>query len=491
MSGALKADARRADFTARGDGARNTAADRPASDFPYTVGTQPSRRSTSTSDLLRLGCSASARAVRNDDSVARRLPPVSLSRKETWRQLTDYQVLQANLCTDHGDVSGDGEGTDRPDTSREPRDDGITAVEAIVFPARLAALEACDAPVIQYHPYSFFRDVLRIRGRNFPMMVPPLLALILWDGFWGLMFDERFWGMPEVQERMKEWQAFTNPLLTPISFLLTFRLGRAAIRFWDARASAGKITQVCRDSISTASVACASSQRSATKGNCSMKDTEGQCQEDWLLEEYARWLAVFPVAVKNFLRPEKRKGWDDETRYKKQRFEIGPLLEEKDAQRVLSQRYGPLVVLDKLREIAFSICFSACSGTHDPQSTLHAAGNAALYKQLSEQIDALSGASGAMERINGTPLPFVYVAHLRTFLLLYLFLINMTGMANYGWPALAALFVENVSLLGIEAASVECECPFKWNPNHLPLGKYCAVVAQNIAQTLNQVQGRF
>jgi len=302
----------------------------------------------------------------------------------------------------------------------------------------------------------------------------------------------------DLRESVKEWGYLTNPLLTPISFLLTFRMGRAAIRFWDARAAAGKITQVCRDSISTASVACTASRRSrgtpcrpATNGYQTMNGTEGREQEEALLDEYARWLAVFPVAVKNFLRPEKRSGWDDDTYYKKRRFEIGPLLEEKDAHRVLSQRHGPLVVLDKLREIAFSICFSAHSGTHDtdPQSMLHAMGNASLYKQLSEQIDALSGASGTMERINGTPLPFIYVVHLRTFLLLYLFLVNLNGMANYGWPVMFALFAENVSLLGIEAASVECECPFKWNPNHLPLGKFSAGVAQNIAQTLNQVRG--
>ena len=35
-------------------------------------------------------------------------------------------------------------------------------------------------------------------------------------------------------------------------------------------------------------------------------------------------------------------------------------------------------------------------------------------------VDDLTGAWGAMERIGNTPLPFAYVAHLRTTLVLYL-----------------------------------------------------------------------
>ena len=95
---------------------------------------------------------------------------------------------------------------------------------------------------------------------------------------------------------------------------------------------------------------------------------------------------------------------------------------------------------------------------------------------------------GTMERIKTTPLPFVYVIHLRTFLFLYLLLWNMTSMASSGWIALPALLAFNLSMLGIEAASVECECPFDYKPNHLTLGKFCVGIAKNIAQTLKEVR---
>jgi predicted membrane chloride channel (bestrophin family) len=59
-----------------------------------------------------------------------------------------------------------------------------------------------------------------------------------------------------------------------------------------------------------------------------------------------------------------------------------------------------------------------------------------------------------MERINNTPLPFVHVAHLRAFLIAYLFAMpvvyaSLWGLGSPFYTALIAL-----ALLGIEAAAV-------------------------------------
>ncbi|KAL7544045.1 hypothetical protein ACHAXR_013484 [Thalassiosira sp. AJA248-18] len=92
-----------------------------------------------------------------------------------------------------------------------------------------------------------------------------------------------------------------------------------------------------------------------------------------------------------------------------------------------------------------------------------------------------------MERIAATPLPYIYVVHLRTFLLLYLFLWNLQGIDSHGWASIPALLAASWALLGIEAAAVECEQPFQLHSNHLPLGKMCVVVAKNVAQTIKTV----
>ena len=58
-----------------------------------------------------------------------------------------------------------------------------------------------------------------------------------------------------------------------------------------------------------------------------------------------------------------------------------------------------------------------------------AALRAVIFRSLNAQIDTLTGAWGAMERINATPLPFAYVVHLRTFLVLYLLAWNLEALA--------------------------------------------------------------
>ena len=53
--------------------------------------------------------------------------------------------------------------------------------------------------------------------------------------------------------------------------------------------------------------------------------------------------------------------------------------------------------------------------------------------------------------------------------------------------SLPFLFLFNWSLLGIEAAAVECESPFDYKANHLTLGKASALIARNIGQALKEM----
>ena len=91
-------------------------------------------------------------------------------------------------------------------------------------------------------------------------------------------------GAAALLELLGPIQQVFSPMLAAISFLLVFRLSRAAVRYWDARAAAGKMVELCRGIVSETAVCCAHNpeQRRAI----------------------ARWSAVFPIAVKNFLRPD-------------------------------------------------------------------------------------------------------------------------------------------------------------------------------------------
>ncbi|KAL9189327.1 hypothetical protein ACHAXT_011817 [Thalassiosira profunda] len=375
----------------------------------------------------------------------------------------------------------------------------LSTSEAILHPVRIEALSACDTPPYAYHRYSMICDYVHCGGRNYSMILPPLLLLLLWGVFWNLIFLFADNGN-YIKEVVQSWGTLITPLWIPVSFLMTFRLGRAAIRFWDARAAAGNIIRTCRDASSTVAVALGAPARlemSSVDSAATSRNGEKQLQYDVhekLLDEYARWLCAFPVATKNFLRSRmdaKNEGWGDEEHARLRQEELAFLLSAKDAETILTANHGVLVVLDRLRSLAYDICFVTDLG-------LPSVAAAELHKQMNSHINTLSGSFGAMERISGTPLPFVYVVHLRTFLLVYLLLLNVFSIADVwvtqehpvadGWAVLLALLATNWAMLGLEAASVECERPFGYSPNHLPLASYCIVVGENVVQTLDEVK---
>ena len=309
----------------------------------------------------------------------------SLDGISIWRSITDREASQSRVLSD---ISKDVVGLPEHDNDNEqpllpkPLHSSCSSdilsrtLRDILSPERIAALEACDVKAVPYNPRSFFSYIFTFRGRNFSMTVYPLLALLLWGVGWQLLFIYLDKGesyneqinahVSDLQHLLASIDSLISQLITPVSFLLTFRLGRAAIRFWDARQAAGKMTEICRANIATVTVNFISplrlkrrhdsrrqktyqddEQRQTTTGN--IDKTKKQTQEKnaqlvhkfdiedeiKLLCEYARWLTSFPVAVKHFLRPEERKGWENSAYYKKRRFEIGPLLSDEDANNVI------------------------------------------------------------------------------------------------------------------------------------------------------------
>ena len=110
---------------------------------------------------------------------------------------------------------------------------------ALLSPSRLAALDAADVAPVLYDGYSFFSNMLVVRGRNFSMLVTPLSSLFIWGLSWHLLFwygteyNQMKFDVTDVREYLVSMEKLIGPLITPISFLLVFRLGRSAVRFWD------------------------------------------------------------------------------------------------------------------------------------------------------------------------------------------------------------------------------------------------------------------
>ena len=71
---------------------------------------------------------------------------------------------------------------------------------------------------------------------------------------------------------------------------------------------------------------------------------------------------------------------------------------------------------------------------------------------LEEQWTIMLDKCGGMARIKGTPLPIVYVSHLRTFLVISLLLYPYVWGREWGWGTIPIVALAAFCLLGIEAA---------------------------------------
>lgn len=104
---------------------------------------------------------------------------------------------------------------------------------------------------------------------------------------------------------------------------------------------------------------------------------------------------------------------------------------------------------------------------------------------LEQQIHTFLECCGGLERIRATPLPMVYVAHLRTFLLLAVLLIPYVWGPAWGWTTIPVVALASFAWLGIDAAAAEAEAPFSADRvNALDMNTYCLVYIDNVTQQL-------
>ena len=116
---------------------------------------------------------------------------------------------------------------------------------------------------------------------------------------------------------------------------------------------------------------------------------------------------------------------------------------------------------------------------------LHPQHSATLMHTARGHVDVLVDVAGAMERIKATRLPIVYVAHLRTFLLVYILSMPFVYVSLWGVGVVPATAMIAFALLGIEGAATECENPFSAKrTNHLGMDGFCENVIADLGAML-------
>ena len=248
-------------------------------------------------------------------------------------------------------------------------------------------------------------------------------------------------------QQFQQWdQVYALVVKTSLAFLLVFRLNRVAIRYWECRTMWGNVTLNCRALVSGILV--------HVKHAPILRD------------EAIQWVGAFPIACMHFIRNDQ--SIDSQ--------ELKGVLTRPQIEVMLDSQHAPLYACQKIRRI-----LNRALRVTPATLPAIAQARAIQFNLLEEIINNLIAQCSGMERIRSTPLPIVYVAHLRTFLFLYLLSIPYIWVSVWGWATIPFCSFTAFALLGIEGASSECELPFdKTRANHLALDAYCLIILENI-----------
>lgn len=187
-------------------------------------------------------------------------------------------------------------------------------------------------------------------------------------------------------------------------------------------------------------------------------------------DETIRWMAAFSVVLTHFMRGIRK--IDPMT--------VHGILYEAEIQELETMSHPPLQVAEKVRmNLAKAFHFD------DKTPFSIALGRSQRLDTLEKEVNELILQMGALERIQSTPLPLVYVTHLRTFLVGFLLGFPYIWERNLGYGTIPVVALTAFALLGLEGAAMEVESPFETNrPNHLNMDAYCLVVLKNVLQLI-------
>ena len=204
-----------------------------------------------------------------------------------------------------------------------------------------------------------------------------------------------------------------------------FRLNRAASRYWSARHYWGDIVAQIR---------------SFTGGIIIHGD-----HDRFHRDEAVRWTAAFAIATMDLLRNETDIRTDN----------YAGILNEKQIDTLTKQRHPPLYAADQVRFYIKRVFY-----IDSTTSMSVAMSRTQEIDTLENQLNTMIWCGGGMERIKATPLPMVYVSHLRTFLILNLVILPYIFGPSWGWVTIPIVALSGFAWMGIESAAMEVERPF-------------------------------
>ncbi len=284
--------------------------------------------------------------------------------------------------------------------------------------------------VIEYERTSWWRTVFRFHGTVLPCVLGRVglltgmsLALCLVDD---LVLEPHGMALPALD------QLGHSVLGVALSMLIVFRTNSSNGRYWDGRACWGGLVNGSRNLARMGAVYSPPAQ------------------------PLANLITAYAVSVRETLR-----GHRD---FKS----LSTLIPAELVERMTTANNPPTVLAASISQ-----WINQCrlEGRIDTRQ------QTAMEQVLSSMVDS----QGGCERIQRTPLPFVYAALIKQILLLYLASLPLVLVNKMGFAAPLVVAVVSFGMLGIEEAGIEIENPFDTDPNSLPLEQICITIARDTA----------
>lgn len=127
---------------------------------------------------------------------------------------------------------------------------------------------------------------------------------------------------------------------------------------------------------------------------------------------------------------------------------------------------------------AIAAAISEWIGTHYRQKTI----DSLMLCHMEELLSRLVDAQGGCEKIQKTPMPFVYVSMIKQLIIIYLLTLPIVLCQRCGWWSPLLMLIISLGLFGLEEASVETEDPFGVDDNCLDLVACTITIARDTMQ---------
>jgi len=242
---------------------------------------------------------------------------------------------------------------------------------------------------------------------------------------------------------------FLDSLTTPVSivgsalfFLLVFRTNSSYARWWEGRKVWGEIVTTARNMGRHAAVF--------------LNDKD-------LALDIIRWAAAYPIILIYHLRDEKELP------------ELASILQGGQIQDVLASTHMPMHAMLRISADIRVIAVHKLL----PEAQIY---------YLDANLEQFMGQLASVECIKKTPMPFAYVAHLRTFMILWLMSLPFVLIHDLEWLILLVCVIIGYVIMGIEGIGVEIENPFGHDYNDLPLNSLVAKCTDNLRQIMAFVE---